>query len=57
VKGTPVLEKIFMIHGAIHFRIAPNPKRGGASQLFPLEKGRGRNTYKNNKISVLKCFS
>jgi hypothetical protein len=47
-----------MIHGDVHFWIAPNPKEGGgAGQWLPPEKGHGRITYKNNEILVLKYFS
>jgi hypothetical protein len=56
VRGALVLEKIFTIHGAIHW-IALNPKEGGSQSIAPIKKGRGRNIYQNNKISIPKCSS
>jgi len=29
VRGAPILEKLLMKHGVVHFRITPDPKEGG----------------------------
>jgi hypothetical protein len=58
VRRAWTLEKLLMIYGVVHFWITPNPKEGGqADQWFPLEEKHGRNTYKKNKILVLKYFA
>jgi hypothetical protein len=38
------------------FELHQIPKRGGVGEWLP-SKGHSKNTYKNNKISILKYFS
>jgi len=57
VRGAPILEKLLMKHGVVHFRITPDPKEGGGvGQWLPSERGHGRNTCKKQNDFNCSCF-